>query len=158
MVLSIGIALAIVGFSVLSFQGILFNSDSLENNDSSSIDDIKKDPDLKLHSTPEEITRQEQSAIQHVQSFKGDDTEGLTVTEVLRDIISSRYSDDVIKDTNTRIGWSAFTNPEREGLYGVVFSFKSTTDEFSFVWYVDNSTGKIIPVGEGTKALMRLLG
>lgn len=147
-----GIVIVGVIFSILAYQGVLPN-DIFTSKESVT---LKENPQIEIHDTDEELTDKEKQAIKTVQNFKGDDNDGKTIVQTLGEIISSKYSGELEKP-DTKIGWSAYTDPDKPDVQGVVFTFESANDEFSFLWYVDGETDTIIPVGDGTKKLMDVL-
>jgi len=154
-ILSIIIGVMIIGI-VLSVYLYKENTEYSSSENTSTVI-IKQNPDVKIHETEEELTKSEKESILSVQNFKGNDNAGKSVAELLRDIVTSKYSKSVITDSSTNITWNAFTDSKRPNSHGVVFTFNSTDNAFSFLWYVDDKTGAILPVGAGTKDLMKLL-
>lgn len=140
-------------FSVLAYQGYLPDYMFYSNTDSVT---LKENPKIEIHDTDEELTEKEKRAIKAVQSYKGDDNNGKTVVQVLGEIVSAQYPNELDRP-DTKIGWSSYTDPEKPGVQGVAFTFESPKDEFSFLWYVDSKTDSIVPVGDGTKKLMEIL-
>lgn len=118
---------------------------------------LSENPDIELHDTPEELTELQKSAILVVQNYRGDDASGKSVSQILDDIVTSKFSDEVIQDPKTKIGWAAFSNEENPGLVGVSFSFESAEDSFAFVWYVNSESGSITPVTDGARELMDIV-
>lgn len=154
-ILSIIIGVMIIGI-VLSAYLYKENTEYSSSENTSKII-IEQNHDVQIHETEEELTKSEKESILSVQNFKGNDNEGKSVAELLRDIVTSKYSKSVITDSSTKIVWNAFTDSKRPNSHGVVFTFNSTDNEFSFLWYVDDKTGAILPVGTGTENLMKLL-
>ena len=154
-ILSIIIGVVIIG-TVLSVYLYKENSEYSSSENMPKII-LEQNHDVQIHETEEELTKSEKESILSIQNFKGNDNEGKSVAELLRDIITSKYSKSVITDSSTKIVWNAFTDSKRPNSHGVVFTFNSTDSEFSFLWYVDDKTGAIFPVGTGTEDLMKLL-
>ncbi len=118
---------------------------------------LSENPDLELLDTVEEMTDDQKSAILVVQNFRGNDLSGKSIAQILADIITSKFSDELIKDPQTKIGWAAFSNEEHPELVGVSFSFESLEDSFSFVWVVNTESGLITPGTDGARELMEIV-
>ncbi len=136
----------IVGFSVMNYEKI-----------SEPNILVKENPEIEIHNTDEDLTPQEKLAIDYVQTYKGEDDKGNTIAYVIGQIISSKYSDEVVYDPKTKLGWSAYSDPDDKNLYGVSFDFESTTDEFSFLWYVDLKNKSIYSPGGGSAEILELV-
>jgi len=141
--------IAIVAVGIAVFATTQFNQDS----------DIilKKNPEIEIHNTDEKLTENEQAAINMVQNYKGQDNKGDTLAFVIGNIVSSKYSEEVIYSPSTKLGWAAFTDPDGENMYGVTFEFVSDTDEFSFLWYVNLKTNDIVAASDGAEQLLDLV-
>ncbi len=151
----IGIIVVIgISFSILVYQGY-FPEETFYSGGKDSVI-LKKNPQIMMHDAEDELSEEEKEAIKRVQSFEGNMGNGKTIAQVLGEVVSSQYPTE-INDPNTKIGWSAFTDPDKPEIQGVVFTFESSKDEFSFLWYVDSRTGTIIPVGDGTEKLMDII-
>lgn len=118
---------------------------------------LSENPELELLDSSDELSNIQKSAILSVQNFKGNDDSGKSIAEILADIINSKYPPEVIKDQQTKIGWAAFSNEDHQNLVGVSFSFDSSEDDFSFIWYVNTDSGSITPATDGARELMNLV-
>jgi len=118
---------------------------------------LKKNPEIEIHNTDEELTENEQAAISMVQNYKGQDNKGDALAFVIGNIVSSKYSEEVIYSPSTKLGWAAFTDPDGENMYGVTFEFVSDTDEFSFLWYVNLKTNDIVAASDGAEQLLDIV-
>ena len=118
---------------------------------------LVKNPEIKIHTTDEDLTSNEKKAIDLVQNYNGVDSQGDNLAYVIGNVISSKYSEDVIYSPNTKLGWGAFSDPDQENLYGVTFEFVSDNDEFSFLWYVNINTNEIYAASDGAEQLLILV-
>lgn len=151
------LAVILVGITVGTFVFAAYNPQSPTKFKPTEEIVLKENPELVMHDTKENLSDSEKQAILAIQNFKGNDKEGRTLAEVLAEIITKKYSNDVLKDSKTEIGWSAFSNPEKPDLVGVAFTFNSTADTFSFLWSVDTKSGSITPASDGAKQLMNIV-
>lgn len=117
----------------------------------------RENPNIELHNTMDDLTEQETIAINTVQNYNGKDNQGSTIAYLIGQIISSKYSDEIIYDSDTKLGWSAYSDPDDQNLYGVSFDFVSTTDEFSFLWYVDLKNDVIYSPGGGSDEILDIV-
>lgn len=118
---------------------------------------LKENPSIDIHNTEKELTEEEIHAIEFVQKYNGSDNQGISISEFLGQMISSKYSDDLIYDSETKLGWSAYTAPDNPGFHGVIFEFKSNVDEFSFIWYVNSKDNMIYSVGGGSEEILNIV-
>lgn len=146
---------SIIGAVVIGI--IVFGMINYESDDSKSKIILQQNPEIKIHNTDDQLTETEKHAIDVVQNYKGRDGQGKSIVSVLGEIISDRFSDDVILNPNTFLGWGAFADPENDNLYGVTFDFKSQNDEFTFLWYVNLETNTIHDVGGGAKEILNIV-
>jgi hypothetical protein len=141
------IAIGIIGFAASQYD---------VKNDSHKIV-MKENPTIEIHSTDRELTEEEKTAINLVQNYQGKDDEGNSIAYVVGKIVSTKYSDDVLLDPATKLGWSAYADPDTPDLYGVTFDFKSNNDEFTFLWYVNLKTHLIYDTGGGAGEILKIV-
>ncbi len=118
---------------------------------------LQKNPEIEIHNTDEQLTENEQAAISLVQNYQGQDNKGDSLAYVIGNIVSSKYSEDVIYSPNTKLGWAAFTDPDQPNMYGVTFEFVSDNDEFSFLWFVNLDTNDIVAASDGAEQLLDIV-
>ncbi|HET6517574.1 MAG TPA: hypothetical protein VFG25_05065 [Nitrosopumilaceae archaeon] len=150
-----GIIAAVVMAGIIGIVGFSNDSDIKKNSKTRTI--LEENPEIELHNAAEELTEKEKLAIKLVQQHNGQDGEGENIAYLLGKIISSKYSDDLIYDPETDLGWSAYEDPDNPELYGVAFDFKSDIDDFSFLWYVDLQDKVIYAVGGGAQELLNIV-
>lgn len=142
-----GVVIAgIIGYATIEFDG---------NSEPQVI--LQENPSIEIHTTDKDLTEKEKTAINFVQNYKGDNNQGDTVAYVIGQVISSQYSDEIIYDTNTKLGWGAYADPDDPNLYGVTFDFKSINDEFSFLWYVDLQNNVIYDASGGAAEILNIV-
>lgn len=151
---SLHIALIIAGVVVIGIVG--YGAINYENTSDPNIV-LRENPEIEIHNTDEDLTQQEKLAIDYVQNYKGDDNQGNSIAYVIGQIVSSKYSDEIIYDSSTRLGWSAYSDPDDENLYGVSFDFASDTDEFSLLWYVDLTNDAVYSPGGGSAEILEIV-
>lgn len=117
---------------------------------------IRENPEIEINNTDEYLTLQEKLAIDYIQNYKGDDNQGNSIAYVIGQIVSTKYSDEIIYDSSTRLGWSAYSDPDDKDPYGVSFDFVSDTDEFSFLWYVDLKNNTVYSPGGGSAEILEI--
>ena len=107
---------------------------------------------------PNSFEGEEKIAIELIKSYQGTNQRGMTILQVIEEIIVNKYPDEKIfdnEDTLADLIVSNLNDREAEFTHEDIFHFKAHDEMMAYSWYVNIDTSEISPIDIDTRKVMQ---